>query len=157
MTHTPATVAILTSLLLSGAAHAGDLARGFRPDGPDRYRLAVEGGEAIVGPEGLQLGEASVRIGTGALRPEGIEPLGAVLHRRIGEEREDVALYGAVLLRDDATGKEVEVRVRAGRLVLEGTEVSLLEPRGLRAWPEGSGLDEPETPRPGWRTLWIRR
>ena len=41
-------------------------------------------------------------------------------------------------------------------LVLEGTEVALLEPDGLRPWPEGSGLESPE-PRTGWRSLWIRR
>ena len=32
-------------------------------------------------------------------------------------------------------------------LVLEGTQVALLEPGGLRPWPEGSGLDAPEPPR----------
>ncbi len=42
-------------------------------------------------------------------------------------------------------------------LVLEGTQVSLLEPGGLRPWPEGSGLSSPEPPRTGWRNLWIRR
>lgn len=43
-------------------------------------------------------------------------------------------------------------------LVLEGTEVSLLEPTGLRPWPEGSGIDpEPEPSRAGWRNLWLRR
>ena len=42
-------------------------------------------------------------------------------------------------------------------LVLDGTEVALLGPRGLRPWPEGSGLDAPEPPRTGWRNLWMRR
>jgi serine/threonine protein phosphatase 1 len=42
-------------------------------------------------------------------------------------------------------------------LLLEGTQVALLEPGGLRPWPEGSGLDSPEPPRSGWRNLWIRR
>ena len=42
-------------------------------------------------------------------------------------------------------------------LVLEGDEVALLERGGLRPWPEGSGLEAPEPPRPGWRNLWMRR
>ena len=42
-------------------------------------------------------------------------------------------------------------------LVLDGTEVSLLGPGGPRPWPEGSGLDAPEPPRAGWRSLWLRR
>jgi serine/threonine protein phosphatase 1 len=42
-------------------------------------------------------------------------------------------------------------------LVLEGSEVALLLPSGLRPLPEGSGLEAPEPPRSGWRNLWIRR
>lgn len=50
--------------------------------------------------------------------------------------------------------------VRSGVLscvVLEGTQVSLLGPAGLRPWPEGSGLARSEPSRAGWRNLWIRR
>ena len=32
-------------------------------------------------------------------------------------------------------------------LVLEGTQVSLLQPSGLTPWPEGSGIEAPEPPR----------
>ncbi len=49
--------------------------------------------------------------------------------------------------------------VRSGVLscvVLEGAEVSLLEPSGLRPWPVGSGIER-EPPRAGWRNLWMRR
>ncbi|HET9069140.1 MAG TPA: hypothetical protein VFN28_10895, partial [Amaricoccus sp.] len=49
--------------------------------------------------------------------------------------------------------------VRSGLLscvVLEGTQVLLLEPSGLRPWPVGSGIER-EPPRTGWRNLWMRR
>jgi serine/threonine protein phosphatase 1 len=50
--------------------------------------------------------------------------------------------------------------VRSGVLscvVLEGEQVSLLEPAGPRFWPVGSGIDRREPPRTGWRNLWMRR
>jgi serine/threonine protein phosphatase 1 len=42
-------------------------------------------------------------------------------------------------------------------LVLEGTEVSLLQSSGLTPWPAWSGIEAPEPPRNGWRNLWLRR
>ncbi len=48
--------------------------------------------------------------------------------------------------------------VRTGILscvVLQGAEVALLEPGGLRKWPVGSGIAPAQ--RNGWRNLWVRR